>query len=158
MVAYTVQNVVSALRPDLQGQPQADLDALRVRDGRASLMATRTHDLLTFSGDTPLMPAEAWGQPQLLIHESTFLDNETAADAAATRYNRHSGLPGVLDLARALAPQGLILTHFSLRYSAAEIVATIQSEARRRQLPFPVWAVLPGEIARDILRTPPVWG
>lgn len=158
VVAYTVQRVVASLRPELQGRPQAELDAIRLSDGRAGLMTARTDDLLTFSGDTPLMPAEAWGRPQLLIHEATFLDDETAADAAATRYNRHSGLPGVLSLAHALAPQGLILTHFSLRYSPEEIIATIQREARRRQLPFPVWAVLPGEIARDILHTPPLWG
>lgn len=158
VVAYTVQQVVSTLRPDLQGQPQAELDAVRRRDGRAALLSTRTDDLLTFSGDTPLMPAQAWGRPQLLIHEATFLDDETAADAAATRYNQHSGLPGVLDLARALAPQGLILTHFSLRYALEEIRTAVQREAQRRRLPFPVWAVLPGEIARDILHTPPLWG
>ena len=158
VVAYTVQHAASSLRPDLLGLPQAELDAIRLRDGRDSLMNTRTHDLLTFSGDTPLMPADAWGQPQLLIHEATFLDDETAADAAATRYNRHSGLPGVLDMALALAPQGLILTHFSLRYAPEEIIATIQREAQQRQLPFPVWAVMPGEIQRDILHTPPVWG
>ena len=64
----------------------------------------------------------------------------------------------MLDLARALAPQGLILTHFSLRYALEEIRTAVQREAQRRRLPFPVWAVLPGEIARDILHTPPLWG
>ncbi len=158
VVSYTVQEVSVMLRPELRGLSQAELDDLRQREGRAALTVTRTRDLLTFSGDTPLMPASAWGQPQLLIHEATFLDDETAADVEATRYNRHSGLPGVLDLALELAPQGLVLTHFSTRYAHEEINAAICRACERRHVPFPVWAVLPGQLVRDILHTPPQWG
>ena len=135
--AYTVQRVVASLRPELQGRPQAELDAIRLRDGRASLMTTRTDDLLTFSGDTPLMPAEAWGRPQLLIHESTFLDDATAADAAATRYNRHSGLPGVLDTAHPPAPPCVVFTPFSFRPPARADTPSLSHQQRPRAHSLP---------------------
>ena len=46
---------------------------------------------------------------------------------------------------------------FSSRYAHEEITAAIRREASVLRLPFPVFAILPGEIARDILAAPAIW-
>ena len=51
----------------------------------------------------------------------------------------------------------LILFHFSARHSGEEIVEAIAREARALDLRFPIHAILPGEIARDLLAERPVW-
>jgi hypothetical protein len=54
-------------------------------------------------------------------------------------------------------PQQLILNHFSSRYTREEIIAAIRREASALSLPFQVFAILPGEIAKDILGGPAIW-
>ena len=143
-VGYTVQQTKAVLRTELRGLPQATLDRLRMEKGREALMTQQVEDLLTFTGDTPIVDARVWGRPRILVDEATFLDAETAL--GGSRRNRHSHLAGVLDVALEVAPEGLVLIHFSSRHSVAA-----------RRLPFPVWIVPPEEIVRDVFRRAPVW-
>lgn len=157
-VSYAVERVRSGLRPELRGLSQAELDRMREEQGPDALSVERTERLLVYTGDTPVAESEAWGRPRILVHESTFLTSEEATNPAAlARYNLHSGLPDVLDLAAAIAPEALVLIHFSARYSRDDIRAAAHREAAARRLPFPIWAVLPGDVVNDVFRTPALW-
>ena len=45
----------------------------------------------------------------------------------------------------------LILGHFSSRYDGSEIDSAIRKECRKNGLDIPVYRVLPGQVAHDIL-------
>jgi ribonuclease Z len=90
-----------------------------------------------------------------LIHEATFLNEADAGNREGRHL--HSFLDEVLRMAAEAKPQQLILNHFSSRYAHEEIIAAIRREASTLHLPFPIFAILPGEIARDILGAPAIW-
>ena len=85
---------------------------------------------------------------------ATFLDHEAAS---ANRTNRHSHLAAVIDVALSVAPLALVLTHFSPRYEKEQIVTRLTAEASARRVPFPIWAIGPAELVRDVFRTVPAW-
>jgi len=154
-VSYRVCRRTQVLRPELRGAPQATLDQLRLTQGREALVTDHVEELLTYTGDTPVVDAAAWGHPQILIHESTFL--EDAAAEQSTRRNVHSALPAVLELAAQVNPHALILIHFSTRYAVEQIRQAVRDCATAQRIAFPIWIVPPGEVVRDLFRTEAVW-
>jgi ribonuclease Z len=111
--------------------------------------------LLGYAGDTNVSTASRWAGCRILIHEATFLTKVDAGDRAGRHL--HSCLDEVLLMASEAKPHYLILNHFSSRYTHEEIITAIRREASALRLPFPVFAILPGEIVRDILAGPVVW-
>jgi ribonuclease Z len=154
-VGYLVEETRRVLRPEFRGHSQRELDVLRGQRGREALTVEETVDLLTFTGDTPIVDPRVWGRPRVLIHEATFLEAERAA--ASTRRNRHSQVAEAVDVALAVAPEVLVLTHFSSRYAVRQVVEAVRREAAARRAPFPIWVVPPGEVVRDLFRTAPIW-
>ena len=112
--------------------------------------------ILAYSGDTVVGSPDAWAGYKILIHEATYLGHAEAGDQSSRR-NQHSVLTDVLEMARQAAPEVLVLTHFSPRYKAAEVLDTVRRQCRSEGLAFPVHVVPPGEIVRDILNAQPVW-
>ncbi len=123
--------------------------------GKLAISDEVEETLLVYSGDTPIEPPSFWGKTRILIHEATFLHHQTAE--ARGQEARHSVLSDVLEMAAIVQPEKLILTHFSVRYSHEQIREAIYQESAARALSFPVYAVLPGELVRDILSQQPIW-
>jgi len=154
-LSYRVVRDHHRLRPEWVGRDETDIARARKDLGDDAVMFTDQETLLAYSADTPIERPDFWGRPRLLIHEATFLH---VGDAEARGQQlRHSALDQVIPMAVDLPLEALILGHFSTRYSEAEIRGAIRRECARHRPAFPVHAVMPGEIRRDILRDRPVW-
>jgi ribonuclease BN (tRNA processing enzyme) len=143
------------LKPQYAELSGPEIKELHETLGREAATDEHVETLLVYSADTPNEPATRWGKPSVLIHEATFLDRETAE--SREQEARHSILPEVLSMAAEMQPAALVLTHFSTRYGREAIKDAIVAHATALHLRFPVHAVLPGEISRDILRGAAVW-
>jgi ribonuclease Z len=163
-VSYRVLREKRKLKAEYAHFSQAEITALARAQGSDSLMEAHTEVLLSYAGDIGPTTPDQWLGSQILIHEATFLKEEDAGDRTQSkqhprmpRRNQHSVLPDVLQLAKDVQPEILILNHFSSRYSPEEVDAAVISEASRLGLTFPVYVIPPGRIVSDLLSYPPAW-
>ena len=70
--------------------------------------------------------------------------------------NKHSYLEEVLEMVSRSNVEQLILGHFSARYSPEQIDRRIRELCNRFGVNIPVFRVLPGEVAGDMLKAKPV--
>ena len=141
------------LKPEFTALSGHKIAELRKQHGDDHVSTPTSSTLLAYSGDSPVEPdPTTWRTPEVLIHEATFLD-EATLDLTSDAYNLHSHLQGVLESVATLPLQALVLTHFSTRYSYTDIKTAIANECRRLDIRFPVHAVLPMQVTRDILQT-----
>ncbi|MEM9915399.1 MAG: MBL fold metallo-hydrolase [Planctomycetota bacterium] len=149
-LSYLVTEDRSQLKAEFQGLTGEGIANLRRQHGDAYVLNIERKPMLGFSGDTPALEPDVWLGVPVLIHECTFLKQED------TR-GQHSHLEQVLEASRFLPLEHLILTHFSSRYSHADIQEAVTETANRLDIRFNIFLVLPGETARDILNQAPVW-
>ena len=155
-VSYLVQRENRKLRSQFAGMPQGQLAALSREHGAEYLTEVVRESVVGYSGDSNVTAsASQWARCKILIHEATFLNEVDAGDRAGR--HQHSILGDVLRMAGEARPEQLILNHFSSRYTKEEIAFSVQQEAGLLKLPFPVFVIPPGEVARDILAGIPVW-
>ena len=147
---FTLSSIRKSLKAEYRNLTGPQIANLREQVGEAGITESRTEKLLGYSGDAPALDPAHWEGVRILIHEATFLEPEIARNA-------HSNLPQVIQAASELPLEALILIHFSARYTTAEIVESIQKEAAKVAPNFPIFAVIPGQVATDILSSPPVW-
>jgi ribonuclease Z len=138
------------LKAELVGVSGPEIASLRSTFGEDYVTELHERPIFGYSSDTPALDAVSWKGVEVLLHEATFLSEGEAREA-------HSNLPQVLAAARELDVQTLVLTHFSSRYTHAEIRRAVGALATQHNLRFPIHAVLPGETVRDVLVTEPVW-
>jgi ribonuclease Z len=138
------------LRKQYQGLSGTEIVELKKKLGETGLTEEISENLLGYSGDCPNLDPAAWTDVRILLHECTFLETQTAK-------RPHASLVQVLEAARSASPGALVLYHFSSRYTQQQIFSAVTSEANRLTLPFPVYAVVPGELCTDILSREPLW-
>jgi len=147
---YTVSSSRRILRSEFRTLPGSEIAAKRKELGDDAVTEIVSEDLLGYSGDAPKLEPNHWLGVKVLFHEATFLDPDTARGA-------HSNVPQVIEAAAELDLEALILLHFSARYSADNIEQAICDHAEAHSPRFPIHAVLPGQLATDILSNRPVW-
>jgi ribonuclease Z len=147
---FTLCRVRRVLRPEFRDLPGSEIAAKRKELGEEAISERKTEPWLGYSGDAPELDPKRWSGVKILLHESTFLEAETARRA-------HSNLPQVIAAASLLELEALILLHFSARYSSAEIDQAICHHAETCLPQFPIYAVYPGEVVPDILSKRPIW-
>ena len=147
---YTVCAVRRTLRPEYRGLSGPEIASKREELGDDAITEMKTELLLGYSGDAPGLAPEQWLGVKVLIHESTFLEPDTARRS-------HSNLPQVIAAAAQLHLEALVLLHFSARYKPDEIQRAICKHAEKSLPNFPIFAVYPGKVETDILATTPVW-
>lgn len=138
------------LRAAYVGLQGAEIARLRTDKGDEHITEPTTRRLFGFSGDTPRFDVERWQGTEVLVHEATFIAPDTGDRG-------HSELGEVISAAARLDLKALILSHFSSRYKADVIRAAIHREAERAAAPFPIYALMPGEVGWNILAGEPVW-
>ena len=138
------------LRDEFEGLPGAEIGRLRATHGEEHVTELHERRLFGFSGDTSLFDAGRWRGTEVLVHEATFIAPDEADRG-------HCELGAVLDAACSLDHRALVLTHFSSRYSDEMIVNAIRREATRLNVHYPIFAVLPGAVVRNILSEQPIW-
>ncbi|NQZ35077.1 MAG: RNAse Z [Crocinitomicaceae bacterium] len=124
--------------------------------GRENIMETIHTNIFSYSGDTPVDNYEKWNNSQILMHESTFLE-DSEDNIIESKGNKHSKLNEVLLMASKTNIQTLILNHFSSRYSKEEINENVISLCKKYNVKSSVKIIYPGEIHRDILNQKSIW-
>jgi len=121
---YALIRSTNELLPEHRGRAPEDLRALRL-SGRA--ITTRAdHVEVAFCGDTVIDVVDREQMvrtARLLILEVTFLDQRV--DVQSARSKGHVHLDEVVERAAAFENQYLLFTHFSQRYSPADVHAII---------------------------------
>jgi len=156
-LSYKVFEERQKLKPEFQHLSGKEIQAIALSQGKEGLIETIRKNIISFSGDTPVDDYEKWNHSQILIHEATFLKDE-GDSKKDSRGNRHSKIDEVFKMVSEIEVEKLILNHFSSRYSHEEIIAAILRLCRVYKIQIPVFAVLPGQISRDILNSQPVNG
>ncbi len=154
-LSYQLFETKQKLKSSFQHLSGAEIKEIVLKQGAESISETIRNKIICFSGDTPVDDYSKWDRSQILIHESTFLDQENGKQVIA-KGNRHSTLKQVMEMVKEIDVQVLILNHFSSRYSKEMITAAVRKEIKRLNLQLPIHVIFPGEIARDILRGPPI--
>lgn len=126
--------------------------------GRDALMKTINTNILSYAGDTPVDDYSKWDHSEILIHESTFLQDEGNATVKSKKgKNKHSKLNEVLEMVSEITVGQLILHHFSPRYSKEEIDVNVIKLCKYYNIKIPIRVIYPGKIHRDILKTKPIY-
>ncbi len=154
-LSYKIYETKNKLKPEFQNLSSEQIKTIVQEKGRASITEVTKKNILSFSGDTPVDDYAKWDHSEILIHEATFLRNESKPGVVSTK-NMHSTIDEVLDMVAEINIGQLILTHFSSRYSSEEIEETVRQKLKERKIELPVFLIYPGEICRDILNGIPV--
>ncbi|MFK8103461.1 MAG: MBL fold metallo-hydrolase, partial [Saprospiraceae bacterium] len=152
-LSYKVVKTKRKLKPAFANLDPTTLKSVIKKNGRAFISTEIATTILGFSGDTPVEDYERWDQTKVLIHEATFL--EAVKDSKRNR-NKHSTLEEVFEMVANINLEVLILSHFSSRYSAAEIDAKICSLSKKYQLKIPIYRILPGISSVNVLKSSPI--
>jgi ribonuclease Z len=147
---FTLCELKRKLKPQFAGSSGKEIAALRAAHGEDFVTEVHERKILGYSGDSPALEPACWKGVEVLMHEATFL-------IAGESRGAHADLPQVLAAARKLELKALVLTHFSARYAHDEIRAAVRTHAAEHALPFPIFAILPGEMLVDVFATQPVW-
>ncbi len=136
---YNIYERRKHLKDEYRNLTQDEILDMIKKYGREEITVDYEHKILTISGDaTPISVKEAY-ETDLLVHESTFLDE------ADRKGNNHSSLKEVLKLAREAKVKSLILYHISTRYER-NIKRYINKAVDEIGVDFPVLYVHPSKI------------
>lgn len=149
-LSYKLYETKNKLKPEFLQFSSDQIKNLVQEKGRDFLTEVTKKNILSFSGDTPVDDYAKWDDSEILIHEATFLKNESDPAKESTK-NKHSTIDEVLDMVKEIKINQLILTHFSSRYSREDIETTVRKKLKERKIQLPVFIVYPGEISRNIL-------
>ncbi len=152
-LSFKVNQTKQKLKPEFRDRSGLEIKQLIDQRGKDYTSETITRTILGYSGDSPVEDYARWDQTDILIHEATFIDQETARQAHG---NLHSTLADVIKMVSEIKVEKLILSHFSSRYSKEAIDAAILKACKEYHIDIPVFRILPGEVAKDILYTTPI--
>jgi len=138
------------LKVEFQNYTQEQIIQQKERNGKESITYDEEIKLICYSGDNMVEDYSIYDGSKIVIHEATFLAwDETIKDKA--KAYKHSCIEDVMRMVSKINIEILILTHFSTRYSAAEIDEAIHYYREKYKIKIPVYKVMPGRINRDIL-------
>lgn len=149
-LGYILSHTRKKLKQDFQGLPGKQIAEKKKALGEDAISEHVTEKLLGYSGDSPELNPADWDDVKILFHEATFLEPETTRGS-------HADLQQVVEAASTLDLDALILMHFSSRYNATEITNEIQKLAKKYHTTYPIYALMPGAVHRDVLNQQPIW-
>ncbi len=136
---YNVYEKRKRLKEEYRGLSQDEIVKLVKKFGREEITTEYEHKILTVSGDaTPINVENAW-ETDLLVHESTFLDEMDR------KGNNHSSVREVLNLAKEAKAKAVILYHISTRYER-KIKKLINRAIEENGIEIPVMYVHPSRV------------
>lgn len=154
-LSYKLYETKKKLKTEFKSFSPDQIKEIAIKKGRDFLSETKKTNIISFSGDTPVDDYSKWNNSKVLIHESTFLKNESD-NRIESRGNKHSTIEEVMKMVKEIQIETLILNHFSSRYSKEEIDSTVRKFIKDLSIQIPVFLVYPGEIKKDILHTSPI--
>ncbi len=136
---YNVYEKRKRLKDQYRHLSQSEIVKLVKEFGREEITTEYEHKILTVSGDaTPIKVENAW-ETDLLIHESTFLDEMDR------KGNNHSSVREVLELAKRAKAKAVVLYHISTRYER-KVKRLINRAVEDSKIEIPVMYVHPSRV------------
>jgi ribonuclease Z len=123
---YSISTRKRKLKPELEGLPQEEIRRRRERDHAEVTTEVEIADV-AFTGDSLIEVVDAEDvvrNARLLILEVTFLDDRVSV--ADCRSKGHIHLDEVIERADLFQNEALLFTHFSERYTSAEITSLLE--------------------------------
>jgi len=154
-LSYKLFETKSKLKIEFKELNPEQIKKIAIDKGRGFLTQKIRNNVISFSGDTPVDNYEKWDNSDLLIHEATFLNNESDSKIES-KGNKHSTISEVMKMVKEINLNTLILNHFSSRYSKEEIDESVLNLIKELKIEIPIHIVYPGEIKRDILNMKPI--
>jgi len=149
-LSYKLYKVKQKLKREFSGLSPEYIKSIVLKKGKEFVTEHVERNVISFSGDTPIDDYAKWDKSEILMHECTFLRN-VADENIEVRGKRHTNVTEVLQMAKEISIDKLILCHFSTRYSNEEIDQAVLNVIKDLQIQIPVYLVYPGEIKKDIL-------
>lgn len=149
--SFKVHESKRKLKKELLHLSGAEIKALKDTKGEDFIFETIRTNILGYSGDTPIEDTDRWQDCQTLIHEATFIDDESTQ--VVSHGNKHSKLEEVIRMVSESNIESLVLSHFSSRYDKAFIDDHILQLCKKYKVKIPVRRVPPGEVVKDILNS-----
>jgi ribonuclease Z len=144
------------LRPELQGKPQEEIEAIANEHGQDAVCYPYEQIILAYCGDSAPVLVDEVKDAEVLMHDATFIK---ASDRA---HEAHSTIAEAMEVAKAADVKALVLMHISTRYQKREIESMVRRVAREqkfdRQLQMAVGSrIIPllGPGGREIRSAPP---
>jgi len=153
-LSYKVMHSKMKLKPELTKLPGEEIKRIIEEQGKESTHTEIQTNLVSYSGDTPVEDLTRWEHSKVLIHEATFMHGEEGK--IHTHGNKHSYLEEVMEMVSGAKIEQLVLGHFSSRYAPETIDRRILELCNQYAINIPVFRVLPGAVATDILKTKPI--
>ena len=153
-LSYKLFHLKNKLKSQFSNLKTDEIKNIVSREGRDFITERVEKNVISFSGDTPVDDYSKWDQSGILIHESTFIEGAGVLDSP--HKNKHATVEEVMKMVSEIEIKGLILIHFSARYSKEQIDSSVRSLINKFGIKIPVYIVYPGEIKRDILSTAPI--
>ncbi len=136
---YNVYEKRKHLKSEYRDLNQKEILETVKRLGRDEITVEYEHKILTISGDAiPISKNDAY-ESDLLIHESTFLEEDDR------KGNNHSSIKEVLSLSKEAKVKKLILYHISTRYER-NLKRFIKRAVEDLEIEIPVMYVHPSKI------------
>jgi len=152
-LSFKVFHTKRKLKVTFQKLSGLEIKQLRDTKGNDFLTDEIKTNLISYSGDTPVDDYSKWDGSQILIHEATFLGDDSKIPLHG---NKHSHLEEVIKMVSEIKVEKLILNHFSSRYSQATIDKAIKKLSKTYKIDIPIYRILPGKVSVDILNDEPI--
>lgn len=153
-LSYKVWETKKKLKPAFNSLDSEQLRALRIEKGDDFVLEEVKTNILSYSGDTPIIDYNRYNHTKVLIHEATFL---TKAETNTKTYkNKHSSLEEVMEMVSSCSIDQLVLGHFSSRYYPEEIDNKIKELIKHYNIKIPVFRIPIGKVEKDILNGKPI--
>ncbi len=136
---YNIYEKRKRLKPEYRNLEQGEILNFIKKLGRDAVTVEYEHKILTVSGDALPISVEDAFETDLLIHESTFLNENDR------RGNNHSSIKEVLKLAKLAHAKTVILYHISTRYER-NIRRLVSKAIKEVEIEIPVMYVHPSKI------------
>jgi len=136
---YNIYEKRKHLKPEYRNLEQVEILQLVKKLGRNAVTVEYEHKILTVSGDSIPISIEDAFETDLLVHESTFLNENDR------RGNNHSSIEEVLELAKLAHVKAVILYHISTRYER-NIRRLVGRAIKELEIEIPVMYVHPSKI------------
>lgn len=132
-IGYRINEQRKKLKPEFVGLDQHQILAAIQKYGKDGISTVEQGTTFVYTGDTHVLEQNVYGNPQVLLHESTFINRDDV------KYDTHSVLDDVLEMVQKINPDTVLLYHFSTRYSAAQVSLAVKTLCEAMQLNINVW-------------------
>lgn len=132
-IGYRINELRKKLKPEFNGLDQGQILAAIKQHGKDNISIIEESTTFLYTGDTHVLEESVYGKPQVMLHESTFINRNDV------KYDTHSVLDDVLEMVQKVNPDTVLLYHFSTRYSAAQVSEAVKTLCDKMKLNVNVW-------------------